>query len=209
MLPVAYPVRDGRTDPRASRALAGAAPRARPRLRRRLGLRRLALAGGFPDVPAALTNGAIAAGLLGEPLATLAEDQGQIVRLSEDFVNGMQVTAVYYSGDFLREHRKEAVGFLVAWLDASRDLFGNGYRRDEIAGILEKYTGVPAAVVKRARPPFHEPNGAMNLNDFARLQDFFRKRGELTYDKPLDSSTYIDLSVMRQALAIAGPFATR
>lgn len=163
----------------------------------------------FPDVPAALTNGAIAAGLLGEPLATLAEDQGQIVRLSEDFVNGMQVTAVYFSGAFLREHPKQAVGFLVAWLDASRDLFGNGYRRDEIAGILEKYTGVPAAVVKRARPPFHEPNGAMNLNDFARLQDFFRKRGELTYDKPLDSSTYIDLSVMRQALAIAGPFATR
>src|SRR5574341_307689 len=48
----------------------------------------------FPDVPAALANGAIAAGLLGEPLATLAEDQGQIVRLSEDFVDSVQVTAV-------------------------------------------------------------------------------------------------------------------
>jgi hypothetical protein len=49
----------------------------------------------------------------------------------------------------------------------------------------------------------------MNLNDFTRLQDFFRKRGELTYDKPLDSSAYIDTSVMRQALAIVGPFASK
>jgi NitT/TauT family transport system substrate-binding protein len=160
----------------------------------------------FPEVPAALANGAIAAGLLGEPLATLAEDQGQIVRLSEDFINGMQVTAVYYGGEFLRQHPKESVGFLVAWLRASRDLYGDGYRRDEIARIVEKYTGVPAAVVKRARPPFHEPNGTMNLNDFTRLQDFFRKRGELTYDKPLDPSAYIDMSVVRRALAIAGPF---
>src|SRR3989449_10705360 len=31
----------------------------------------------FPDVPAALANGAIAAGMLGEPLATLAEDRAQ------------------------------------------------------------------------------------------------------------------------------------
>lgn len=160
----------------------------------------------FPEVPAALANGAIAAGLLGEPLATLAEDKGQIVRLSEDFVNGVQVTAVYYSGAFLREHPKEAVGFLVAWLKASRDLYGDGYRRDDIARIVEKYTGVPASVVKKARPPYHEPNGKMNLNDFTRLQDFFRKRGELTYDKALDPSAYIDASTMRDALAIAGPF---
>ncbi len=163
----------------------------------------------FPEVPAALANGAIAAGLLGEPLATLAEDQGQIVRLSEDFVNGVQVTAVYYSGEFIRQHPKEAAGFMVAWLRASRDLYGDGYRRDDIARIVEKYTGVPAAVVKKARPPFHEPDGKMNLNDFKRLQEFFRKRGELTYEKPLDPAVYIDTSFVRQALALLGPFAAR
>jgi len=163
----------------------------------------------FPEVPAALANGAIAAGLLGEPLATLAEEQGQIVRLSEDFVDGVQVTAVYYSGDFIRRFPKQAVGFMVAWLKASRDLYGDGYRRDEIARIVEKYTGVPAAVVKKARPPFHEPDGRMNFNDFKRLQEFFRKRGSLTYEKPLDPAIYIDTSFVRQALAVLGPFAAR
>ncbi len=160
----------------------------------------------FPDVPAALANGAIAAGLLGEPLATLAEERGQIVRLSEDFINGMQVTAVYFSGAFMRQSPKLAVGFLVAWLRASRDLYGNGYRRDAIARIVEKYTGVPADVVKRAKPPYHEPDGKMNVNDFARLQEYFKKRGELTYEKSLAPAVYIETSFVHQALAILGPF---
>lgn len=160
----------------------------------------------FPDVPAALANGAIAAGLLGEPLATLAEEQGQIVRLSEDFINGVQVTALYYSGEFMRQQRKLAAAFMVAWLKASRDLYGDGYKRDDVAQIVEKYTRVPAAIVKKARPPFHEPNGKMNFNDFKRLQEFFRKRGELTYEKPLEPAQYVDTSFVRQALAVLGPF---
>ncbi|MDQ7820944.1 MAG: ABC transporter substrate-binding protein [Armatimonadota bacterium] len=161
----------------------------------------------FPEVPAALANGAIAAGLLGEPLATLAEDRGQIHRLSQDFIDGVQVTALYYSGQFMRAHPRQAVGFMVAWLRASRDLFGDGYRRDDVARIVEKYTGVPAAVVKRAAAPYHEPNGKMNFNDFKRLQEFFRKRGALTYDRPLEPSQYIDTTYVREALQILGPFA--
>jgi len=160
----------------------------------------------FPDVPAALANGAIAAGMLGEPLATLAEDRGQIVRLSDDFINGVQVTAVYFSGDFMRGHPQEAVGFMVAWLHASRDLLDNGFHQDAIARIVEKYTGVPADVVKRARPPYYEPDGKMNTNDFARLQEYFKKRGMLTYDHPLPSAAYIDTSFVRRALQIIGPF---
>jgi len=160
----------------------------------------------FPEVPAALENGAIAARLLGEPLATLAEDRGQVQRLSSDFINGVQVTALYYSGQFMREHPKEAVGFMAAWLRASRDLFGDGYKRDDIAAIVEKYTRVPAAVVKRAAPPVHEPNGRMNFNDFKRLQEFFKKRGALTYEKPLEPKQYIDTSYVIEALKIVGPF---
>lgn len=160
----------------------------------------------FPEVPAALANGAIAAGLLGEPLATLAEEQGQIVRLTEDFVNGVQVTALYYSGEFMRTQPKLAVGFMIAWLQASRDLYGDGYKRDDVAAIVEKYTRVPAAIVKKARPPFHEPNGQMNFNDFKRLQEFFKRRGHLTYEKPLEPKQYIDTSYVREALRILGPF---
>jgi NitT/TauT family transport system substrate-binding protein len=160
----------------------------------------------FPDVPAALLNGAIAAGMLGEPLATLAEDRGQIVRLSDDFINGVQVTAVYFSGDFMRRHPQEAVGFMVAWLRACRDLSGDGFRSDAVARIVEKYTGVPADVVKRTHRPFFEPDGKMNVNDFARLQEYFKKRGLLTFDHPLAPTAYIDRSFVQRALKIVGPF---
>lgn len=160
----------------------------------------------FPEVPAALDNGAIAAGLLGEPLATLAEDRGQVVRLSDDFINGVQVTALYYSGEFMRTQPKAAIGFMAAWLRASRDLYGQGYKRDDVAAIVEKYTGVPAAVVKRAAAPFHEPNGKMNFNDFKRLQEFFKKRGALTYEKALEPSQYIVTTYVTEAMKIVGPF---
>ncbi len=106
----------------------------------------------------------------------------------------------------MRGHAQEAVGFMAAWLRACRALYGGGYHRDDVARIVEKYTGVPASVVKRARAPFHEPNGAMNFNDFARLQEFFHNRGELTYDRPLPPSAYIDTSFVARALRIVGPF---
>jgi hypothetical protein len=47
----------------------------------------------------------------------------------------------------------------------------------------------------------------MNFNDFVRLQDYFRKRGLLTYDHPLSPLTYIDTSFVSRALQILGPFA--
>ncbi len=162
----------------------------------------------FPEVPAALANGAIAAGLLGEPLATLAEDRGQISVLSEDFINGVQVTAAYFGGEFMRSRPDYAVGFMVAWLRACRDLSGAAaFRQPDIGRIVQKYTGVPADVVARARRPYYEPNGEMNFNDFVRLEEFFRTRGELTYTKPLPPRAYVDTSFVRRALALAGPFA--
>lgn len=160
----------------------------------------------FPDVPAALANGAIAGAMMTEPLTTLAEDRGQITRLSQDFINNVQVTAVYFGGPFMRAHPGQAAGFMAAWLRACRYLYGRGYSRDDVAIIVQKYTGVPADVVKRARPPYHEPNGKMNTNDFARLQEFFKNRGELTYDHPLPASAYISTTYVEQALKIVGPF---
>jgi NitT/TauT family transport system substrate-binding protein len=160
----------------------------------------------FPDVAPALANGAIAAGLLGEPLTTLAEDRGQIKVLSEDFINNVQVTAVYFGGDFMRRHTDHAIGFMAAWVRACRDLAGPGFRQPEVARIVQKYTGVPADVVVRARRPYYDPNGAMNFNDFVRLEEFFRRRGELTYTQPLPPTAYVDTTFVRRALAIVGPY---
>src|SRR5690606_38007517 len=54
----------------------------------------------FPDAVAALQSGAIDAAMVGEPLATSAEQQGIAVRLLSDFpVQGIQPTLIFANND--------------------------------------------------------------------------------------------------------------
>jgi len=155
----------------------------------------------FPDAVVAMANGALDASMLGEPTTVLAEQAGTIVRLSEDFIDNFQVTAVYFDATFATENRAAVEGFLAAYLKGARDLDGEGYRDPVNLAILEKYTNTPAAVIAASRVPFHDPEGRIHIEDFQKLNDFFVGQG----DAPaLDMSSIIDLSfaeAARQRLA--------
>jgi NitT/TauT family transport system substrate-binding protein len=160
----------------------------------------------FTDVIAALTNGAIDAAMLGEPLVTLAEDKGQVVRIADGFIPDFQVTSVYYNADFAKNKPEAAKAFIIAFLKGCRDLQGNGWKDDANAKIIEKYTKVPADVVKRAATPTCEPNGAIHVDDFMKLQEFLTKRGDLTYAKPVDFKALVDASYVQNALKVLGEY---
>jgi NitT/TauT family transport system substrate-binding protein len=160
----------------------------------------------FTDVVAALTNGAIDAAMLGEPLVTLAEDKGQVVRIADGFIPDFQVTSVYYNADFAKNKPDAAKAFIIAFLKGCRDLQGNGWKDDANAKIIEKYTKVPAEVVKRAATPTCDPNGNVHVDDFMKLQDFLMKRGDLTYPKPVDFKTLVDTSYVQNALKVLGEY---
>ena len=160
----------------------------------------------FADVSAALTNGAIDAAMLGEPLVTQAEDKGLIVRIADNFIPNFQVTSVYYNQDFVKNHPDAAKNFLIAFLKGCRDLQGNGFKDDTNAKIIEKYTKVPAEVMKRSATPTCEPNGALHVDDFMKLQSFFLARGDLTYAKPIDFQALVDPSYVANALKVLGPY---
>ena len=154
----------------------------------------------FPDAVVAMANGALDAGLVGEPVATLAERNGTIVRLSEDFpVDDFQVTAVYYTGPFADNQRPAGEAFLRAFLRGARDLEGTGYRAPENVAILEKYTRIPADVIAVARLPYHDPEGRLHVEDFQELHEFFMREGELTFTQPLDMASLVDLSFVEAA----------
>ncbi|MDP8922478.1 MAG: ABC transporter substrate-binding protein [Chloroflexota bacterium] len=157
----------------------------------------------FPDAVVAMANGALDAGLVGEPVATLAERDGTIVRLAEDFVDDFQVTAVYYTGAFADSQRAAGEAFLAAFLRAAGDLEGSGYRSPENLAILEKYTKVPADVIAAGRVPYHDPQGRIHVEDFQQLHDFFMQQGALTLTQPLDISTLVDPSFAEAARRIA------
>lgn len=158
----------------------------------------------FADVPAALENGAIAAAMLGEPLVTQAKEKGQVTILSEDFISGFFPTIVLYNTKFATEKRAAAQGFMNAYLKASRDLQGDAFKTDAIATIIEQYTKVPAAVVKRANAPTFDPNGRFRIDDLQAMQQFYFERGGLTYTVPLDMKKEIDTSFVDAAVKKLG-----
>ncbi len=154
----------------------------------------------FSNVPAALESGSLDASILGEPLVTINEDKGIVKVLSEDFIDNFYSTYLYFGDPLLKEKPEVAKGFLKAYLRACRDLQGN-YMNDDIARIIEKYTQVPADVVKRASLPQFEPNGRIPVDNITTLQDYFAERGLLEYTTKLDVARFINSELAREAAA--------
>lgn len=145
----------------------------------------------FQDVAAALQNKSIDGAMLGEPFTTLGEDQGLVRVLAEDFVNGDQPTAVYWNREWARKNPELAAGFLRAYLRAVADLENGGWQDPAVLAILEKYTNVPADVIRRASRPYNDPKGRLDLESFRRQETFFRNQGLLTYEGQLDFSAFM------------------
>jgi NitT/TauT family transport system substrate-binding protein len=154
---------------------------------------------GFADVPAALKSKAVDAAILSEPYVTQAEDSGTVAVLSNDFINGFTATYLSMADSFLADKPQLARGFLRAYLRACRDLQGSYLKTDsQVAGIIEKYTQVPASVISRASAPSYSIDGVVPVKDIMTLQDFFIQRGELEYKTPIDVTTFVDDSLARQ-----------
>jgi NitT/TauT family transport system substrate-binding protein len=153
----------------------------------------------FRDVPAALENGSLDASILGEPLATINEDNGLVKVLSEDFIDGFTATYVYMGEPFM-QNDKAARGFMRAYLRACRDLQGD-YMDKDIATIIEKYTQVPADVALRSSPAQYNPNGVVPIEDLNTLQDYFLERGQLEYKEPMDLTRFVDTQLASEVAA--------
>jgi NitT/TauT family transport system substrate-binding protein len=151
----------------------------------------------FPQIPAALENGSLDAAVVTEPIVTSAKDQGLVSILADDFINGFTATYVYM-GDALVSKPELAQAFMRAYLRACRDLQGE-YMTDEVATIIEKYTKVPAAVLKRIPTPQYNPDGTVPVQDLQALETYFRERGLLEYDTPLDVSTIVNTQIAADA----------
>ena len=163
----------------------------------------------FPDAVAALAAGALDASMVGEPLATKAEQDGLAVRLLTDFpVQDVQPTVVIANDDFLSSQPEAAQGLVTAYLKACRDLAGGGFTDPANLAIIEQYTEVPAALVAQAVQPVYAVDGRIDLAGLAKLQAFFRNRGQLEYDQDIDPATVVQGRFVEAAVAALGPYGT-
>ena len=158
----------------------------------------------FPDVAAALTSGALDAAMLGEPLATRALQEDFISILDDDFISDFQPTFVWVNPEFAEENRDLVVAFLVAFLQASRDMIGDDWDSDENLSILEEYTGVSPELIREASRSYWEPNGDIRAQDLTALQEFFGERGLLEFDELIDPEQLIDRSFVEEAIEQLG-----
>jgi NitT/TauT family transport system substrate-binding protein len=154
----------------------------------------------FPDMPAALENGAIDAAVLTEPLVTISKDRGLVAVLSDDFIDGFYASYTYMNAAWLEENPDLARRFMRGYLRASRDLQGD-YMDEEVAAAIEKYTEVPAEVVLRIPAPVFDPDGSVPIADLETLQRFYQERGHLEYDELLDVSTFVDTDLAADVAA--------
>ncbi|MFW6074538.1 MAG: ABC transporter substrate-binding protein [Chloroflexota bacterium] len=161
---------------------------------------------GFGDVPAALESGSLDAAMLGEPLATQAEQEGLIVRLADGFISEIQPTFVFVNPEFAEENEDLVHGFMRAYLQGCRDLMSDDWASDENLGHLEAQTGVPPDLIRESARTYCEPNGEVNADDLETLQEFFAERGLLEYEEMLDVETFIDRSFAEAAVEELGTF---
>ncbi|MCC6943673.1 MAG: ABC transporter substrate-binding protein [Thermomicrobiales bacterium] len=160
----------------------------------------------FPDAVAALESGAIDAAMIGEPLATQAEQDGIAVRLVTDIpIEGVQPTVVFANDEWLANNPELAEAFATGYMRAVMDLSDNGFADPTNLAIIESYTGVPAALIAAAVSPVYATDGIVNVDALNSLQSFFRDRGLLEYDEDIDPATLIDQQYIFSALAEINP----
>lgn len=160
----------------------------------------------FPDAVAALESGAVDAAMVGEPLATQAEQDGIAVRLAPSFpVQDIQVTAILGNEDWMNEHPEQAEAFVTGYMRASRLLAEGGFDDPAVQAIIEEYTGVPVELIAASVHPVFSADGFIAFDGLTNLQTFFRDRDQLEYDTDLDPFTLADETFVMAAMAELNP----
>ncbi len=153
----------------------------------------------------AFRNGAIDAGFLPEPLATVAKSQGQAALIQPESAigEGVPTTFLFLATKFMKERPKVAEAFLRGLIRGARDAQG-AYNKDPvIAPMIAEQTGLKLTDVEDSAPYLFDRN--LDISKYeAKLRDeeaTHRKNGRLNYTEPLAFDKVIDASLVHKAAA--------
>lgn len=161
----------------------------------------------FPEMVAALENGAIHCGIVTEPFATQAEAKGIGVRPyhAPPGSKPSPITMLFWNADWARKHNATARGFMLGFLQAVRDLSApDAWRAPVHLELLQKYTGVPPDVLLKTRPPFFSPNLELDEEVMMAQQEFNLRHGYLKYTTLKPIKELVDLSSATWAVTQMG-----
>jgi NitT/TauT family transport system substrate-binding protein len=154
---------------------------------------------GAPDQMTAFETKAVDATITAEPWAARLAERGLAVnfRLPEQ-VKGLgpvQIASIIYSGKFIKERHAVAQRWMTAYIKGARFYADRGAKDDEVAAIIEKYTKIPAKVVKAAIPHYQAPDGKPYLENIADQIAWQTANGYMPRAIPVEKA--VDLSFLK------------
>ncbi len=169
----------------------------------------------FPTMIAAFDNGAIDAGAISEPNATIAERDGYAVRImgNDQIYPNQQLTVLMYSGAFIANRRDVAQKFMVAYLKGVRfynDALVGGHLRgrtsaDVVAILTEVMGSKDPTIYRQMTASAVNPDGKVNLASLTEDLAFFRETGVVT-DPTVSAAEAVDSSFAEAAVKTLGPY---
>lgn len=168
----------------------------------------------FAQQVLALDHGAIDAAISTEPDTTHAVRLGSIVRFMgvADFYPIQQSSVILYGGDFIHNHRPEAVGFMRAYLRGVRDydhalkgarLAGPG--SDAVMRLVAEFTHeTDLSVLREMIASWCNPDGEVNMPSLEKDLAFFKSQGEVKSN--ISVADAFDGSFAREAAAALGRY---
>ena len=159
---------------------------------------------GNADMPAALENGSIDAGLLGTPYAEQALDAGYAVSIAEDLTPGAMTVAFVGSGKFVDERPEVAKRFVLALMEAARAMQGDEYLSEENMAAYLAYMNSTEEALRDSTTLIYDPNQQIPLEGLQDVERVHRENGRTEYTEPIDLQQVLDTSFVDWALGVLG-----
>jgi NitT/TauT family transport system substrate-binding protein len=163
----------------------------------------------FPDILAGLGTGKVDVGVLVEPLATEAEEQGigVIWKRADTLYPNQQYGALMYGASLIKQP-DVARRFMVAYLKGVRfynDALTGKASRDELIDILARNTSVKKReLYQKMAFPGLDPNGTLNIAGMTSDVAWWVSAGSMKQTVPV--SSVVDTSYTEAALKQLGPY---
>ncbi len=142
----------------------------------------------FPQQPVALTNGAIAAAIMPEPLATRTVEQNIASVLVRNPAPGAVATVLLLGRNLLPDAERPTVTALLAALRrAANELQSpQAIMSAENLEIWSRHTEIPAAIIARTAPYVFPKNLAIDVKNVLDQQNYLVKTHEIRKELPAD-----------------------
>ena len=142
----------------------------------------------FPDMLAALSNGAIDASLLPEPLAASARSSGIATTLIANPAPGAMITSLMLGQTLLPEHERPVVEKLLRALRRAANELQSpaAIMTPERMAIWSRWVDVPVEVIAQTAPYAFPRDLAIDVADLMRQQAFLVETGQIPAAVPAD-----------------------